>query len=284
MQLLRIAPHRLYFFSGMLAILVMFSWWGYRLPALSAWGLQTHAMLMPLGFFPLFILGFTFTAGPKWLAMPDEKRGFVLAGASYLTGVAGQVVADISGLSWAGLAGSVLMLLAWLGVTLRWAGICGSSAVKDRWHGWVLLSGMMHGAVALFTMMLVRAGLPQYTLLTTALAVFGFLLPVFLNVCHRAAILQPECGAALSDVEAYWLLATWVACCELIVIGEGFALPVMTAGGAAGLCLSSMTALYRWQSYRCLNNRLLAMLHYAFCMVTCIRGIVAGAGIRSAYR
>jgi hypothetical protein len=169
-------------------------------------GLQTHAMLMPLGFFPLFILGFTFTAGPKWLAMPDEKRGFVLAGASYLTGVAGQVVADISGLSWAGLAGSVLMLLAWLGVTLRWAGICGSSAVKDRWHGWVLLSGMMHGAVALFTMMLVRAGLPQYTLLTTALAVFGFLLPVFLNVCHRAAILQPECGAALSDVEA--LLAT----------------------------------------------------------------------------
>jgi uncharacterized protein involved in response to NO len=55
-----------------------------------------------------------------------------------------------------------------------------------------------------------------------------------------------------------------VACCELIVIGEGFALPVMTAGGAAGLCLSSMTAPYRWQSYRCLNNRLLAMLHYAF--------------------
>lgn len=265
MQLLRIAPHRLYFFSGMLAILIMFGWWGYRLPALSAGGLQTHAMLMPLGFFPLFILGFTFTAGPKWLAMPDERRGFVLAGASYLTGVAAQVFSDISGLSWTGLAGSVLMLLAWLGVTLRWAGICGSSAVKDRWHGWVLLFGMMHGTVALFCLMLVRAGLPQYTVLTTALAVFGFLLPVFLNVCHRMLpffsqnVVQPY-----QMWKPYWLLATWVVCCELIVIGQGFSLPVMTAIGAASLCLSSMIALYRWQSYRCLNNRLLAMLHYAF--------------------
>ena len=46
-----------------------------------------HALLMSLGFMPLFFAGFLFTAGPKWLGMPEVPARsllpFVLA---YLVG------------------------------------------------------------------------------------------------------------------------------------------------------------------------------------------------------
>jgi len=42
-----------------------------------------HAILMPLGVFPLFILGFTFTAGPRWLSVESDDHYFLLHGGSY---------------------------------------------------------------------------------------------------------------------------------------------------------------------------------------------------------
>src|SRR5450830_1834580 len=59
MKRLAIAPHRLYFFLGTLLILVLFFWWWMQLQHPATMPIPLHAMLMPLGVFPIF-----FT--PRW--------------------------------------------------------------------------------------------------------------------------------------------------------------------------------------------------------------------------
>lgn len=74
------APHRLAFFSGAVMMATIALWWTTILLARSTNSMQVvwmmnpstaHALLMSLGFMPLFFVGFLFTAGPKWLNVPE---------------------------------------------------------------------------------------------------------------------------------------------------------------------------------------------------------------------
>ncbi|MGL4604385.1 MAG: NnrS family protein, partial [Iodobacter sp.] len=75
MKTLLSAPHRVGFFSGTLLLILSLAWWacemllragGHTLPGAIA-PMFLHGYLMLYGFFPLFMLGFIYTAGPKWL-------------------------------------------------------------------------------------------------------------------------------------------------------------------------------------------------------------------------
>ena len=74
------APHRLSFFMAAVVMATSALWWwlditaraglGPALPSVVAPALL-HPVVMALGFMPLFFCGFLFTAGPKWLQMPE---------------------------------------------------------------------------------------------------------------------------------------------------------------------------------------------------------------------
>ncbi|HRH18197.1 MAG TPA: NnrS family protein, partial [Aquabacterium sp.] len=61
-------------------------WWHVMLGRSTGWfvgpaavpGTFVHALVMSLGFMPLFFGGFLFTAGPKWLQMPEVKAAEIL--------------------------------------------------------------------------------------------------------------------------------------------------------------------------------------------------------------
>ena len=73
------APHRLGFFAGALMMSVSALWWAALLfsqamghaPQMALAPTLAHALLMALSFTPLFISGFLFTAGPKWLGLGE---------------------------------------------------------------------------------------------------------------------------------------------------------------------------------------------------------------------
>ena len=73
------APHRLSFFAAAVLMAGLALWW---LMALTArwlglalpWAVSpslAHGLALALGFMPLFITGFAFTAGPRWLGLPE---------------------------------------------------------------------------------------------------------------------------------------------------------------------------------------------------------------------
>ncbi|MDT8446572.1 MAG: NnrS family protein [bacterium] len=72
-------PHRLYFTSGALALLLPMAWWGHYLalrlirpPELYGNPLAVHAFGLLFGAFPLAGLGFLFTAFPRWCDSLDH--------------------------------------------------------------------------------------------------------------------------------------------------------------------------------------------------------------------
>ncbi|MDH4134687.1 MAG: NnrS family protein, partial [Gammaproteobacteria bacterium] len=75
------SPHRLGFFAAALMLALSALWWAALLFASALgrappWAVPppaAHALLMSLGFMPLFMAGFLFTAGPKWLGQAEVK-------------------------------------------------------------------------------------------------------------------------------------------------------------------------------------------------------------------
>ena len=75
------APHRLAFFGAGVMFSASALWWlGVLWSRLDGWPVLwrvspvlAHSLLMTFGFTPLFFSGFLFTAGPKWLAQPEQQ-------------------------------------------------------------------------------------------------------------------------------------------------------------------------------------------------------------------
>src|SRR5450830_828768 len=181
MKRLAIAPHRLYFFLGTLLILVLFFWWWMQLQHPATMQIPLHAMLIPLGVFPLFILGFTFTAGPKWLSVESKDQYFLLHGGTYFFGVLTVILASGIGLGPLRSSGFALMLSAWCAVTWRWARLLIRSNAVDKKHGFALLLGMCGGVLSLIVGLLWSMGWGAGWQYARHLALFGFLLPIFLT-------------------------------------------------------------------------------------------------------
>lgn len=277
------APHRLAFFAAAVQMAVIAAWWaielaargvGVQLPWAVAPGVA-HGLALALGFMPLFITGFAFTAGPRWLGMPDVPARALLRPVAAM--VAGWAVALPGFHLWPVLAGIGMLgaALGWLAVLGRFARMIAASAAPDRLHArGVLLAGMV-GALA---MLLGAAGLALGPLdlarAAARIAVWWCLAPTFTIVAHR---MLPFFTAGVLPDRPAWrpapVLAAMLA--TLTVAGAGdlvtlwswpcspawhAALALLTAPGAALTLWLSV----RWGLWPARRQRLLAMLHGGF--------------------
>ncbi len=278
MKRLAIAPHRLYFFLGALAVLFLFGWWWLSLIGVHAQhsvaAIPLHALLMPLGLFPLFILGFTFTAGPRWLAVDASPRYFLPTGISYFSGIVLVVIGSVSDQR-ISVAGFALMLLAWLSATWRWASLVRASGLADKNHPSVLLGAMLGGTLALCAALAWSAGVGEAWLVAKQLAFFCFLLPVFLTVCHR--MLPFFSASALNTPQhpyvawrPFGLLWFWLGGCVSVAISAIFGWHFLEGCVASLLCISFAFTSWRWGLFQSFKNRLLAMLHLSFAWLSVV--------------
>ena len=298
------APHRLGFFSAALMLATSALWWLLALAARHAgvalpWAVApplAHALFMAMGFMPLFIVGFLFTAGPRWLGLPDvparSLRDPVLAMLSgWLLALAGfHLHAVLAGLGVALAAGG------WSVVVLRFSRLLRLSPVADQLHPRVITVAAAVGAAALWLAAWALAS-GQVTALRIAaqLALWGCLAPVFATVSHR--MIPFFTASALPLLDAWrpnWLL--WVMLAVLVFCGLGAVAellwwPVPVAWRWVQVAVEAPAALLllwlarRWGLVQSLKIRLLAMLHGGFvwfglalALAALSHGLQAGGG------
>lgn len=283
---LRLAPHRLGFFAGTLMLLLVAVVWAVLLVAQLA-GVTVvtampptllHAMLFAGGFMPLFMAGFMYTAGPRWLdvASPAETalRWPVRL---HCAGVLLIVVGSQTGHAVAAF-GALLLAMAWTVIGVGFAGLIRSSGARDKLHAKCV---MVFWTVGIGAAMLFAAGLAIRHMGAVAAAVwlmvFGFVTPVFATVAHRLLpFFTSNAVTRFVPWRPNWalgLLLTAVLAFGGLQIAARLA--VLAPGRVAGLTLwvvgpaalaLAMLAV-RWglmQSLRGRSLRLLAMLHLGF--------------------
>jgi len=286
----------------MLAISAL--WWALALATRHAgvalpWAVpppQAHALFMAMGFMPLFIVGFLFTAGPRWLGLSDvparSLRDPVLTMlAGWLLALAGfHLHAVLAGLGVAAVAGG------WSAIVLRFFGLLRTSPVADRLHASVITAAAAVGALALWGAAgSLAGGHVTGTRVATQLALWGCLAPIFATVSHR--MIPFFTASALPFLDAWrpnWLL--WVMLAALAASGAGAVAevlwwPLPAAWRWAQVAVEAPAALLmlwlavRWGLVQSLKIRLLAMLHGGFvwlglalALAAVSHGLLAGGG------
>jgi uncharacterized protein involved in response to NO len=276
MKLLSSAPHRLYFFLGTIAVGTLFFWWWLHLQMGTNLEVPLHALIMPLGVFPLFILGFTFTAGPKWINVDVGQDYFLFHGSTYFAGI--MLVLIASTLAWMPMrvSGFGLMLFAWCSVTIRWGLLLKKSSSIDIKHGISLFVAMCGGVMAILAALLWSFGINEAWLVAKQLVFFAFLLPVFLTVCHR---MLPFFSVNLIKPYRMWrpysLLVAWIIACWCIAIAGIFHWSYVEIFISTALGISFAYTSWRWGLFKCGVNRLLAMLHLSFAWLSIVFALQA---------
>ena len=255
-----------------------------------------HALFMTMGFMPLFIAGFLFTAGPRWLGLPDvparSLRDPVLAMLSgWLLALAGfHLHAVLAGLGVALVAGG------WSLVVLRFGRLLRLSPVADQLHARVITVAAAVGAAALWLAAWALAGGQVTTLrIATQLALWGCLAPVFATVSHR--MIPFFTASALPLLDAWrpnwllWVMLAVLAFCGLGAVAELLWWPLPAAWRWAQVAVETPAAVLllwlarRWGLVQSLRIRLLAMLHGGFvwlglalALAALSHGLQAGGG------
>lgn len=271
------APHRLAFFLAGLNLLISAAWWA----ALKSFALEPlpsglpstwlHGLLMVCGFMPLYFAGFLFTAGPRWLHMPEARARDVLPACLTLA-CAWWLV--LIGASWdvrLVVTGQLLAAFGWAMLTLRFARLTLRSRVNDRLHAKLLLASCLIGLLALLASSVSLGwGLRPLWRGATALALWGWVAPVFVIVLHR---MIPFFTAAavprLDAIQPNWLL--WSLLIGLWLQGALRLSEAVLPRSALPWGLRAALALpwgalvlglaVRWSLVQSLRIRLLAMLH-----------------------
>lgn len=188
-----VAPHRIGFLLGCVLLLLSLGWWtvemlarvrgaalGMILPAM-----LLHGYLMLFGFFPLFMLGFIYTAGPRWLRVAAPTlRVYVPVMVGYGFGTL-----LVLGGGWVSAAlpfGITLHAISWAAAVLVWIGRIRASDVPDKRHAHLIAAAFILGLLAQLMAIAWSAGYGAGVWQAAVhLGVWGFLLPVFLIVSHR---------------------------------------------------------------------------------------------------
>jgi uncharacterized protein involved in response to NO len=277
------APHRLAFFSAALLMAVAALWWALCLFARWAgialpWAVApplAHALFMTLGFMPLFIVGFAYTAGPRWLGLPDVAAPRLLK--PVLAMVLGWLLALVGFHASASVAavGVALVALGFGVCSGRFAALVRQSKVDDRLHAGAVAMACGIGVLALALAAWALAEGAATTLrLAAQLALWGFVAPSFVAVSHR--MLPFFTASALPQLDAWrpnWILAlllATLAVCGAGAMAEGAwgALPpavrVLQAALEAPAAALLLGLAIRWGLVPSLKVGLLAMLHGGF--------------------
>ncbi|MBV1776675.1 NnrS family protein [Burkholderiaceae bacterium DAT-1] len=268
LQRLWMMPHRLGFLLGALSLVLLALWWSGVLisssvPVLPA--VFAHGVMMPLGSFPLFMLGFLFTAGPRWLGINHAP-----AHAGMMLGFFLGVVLVIAGLHVslpAVLAGLLMMVLAWAWALLAWIRCILASQLADKGHAWRIAVAMGVGLLAMMSAAVwAKTGDAEIWMATRTLALWGFLLPVFITVSHRMIPFFTQSALALPVLpwRPMGLLDAWLAGCVAHSVATLAGWQVAAALADVAMVLGFGLATVRWGLMRSMKVRLLAMLHLSF--------------------
>jgi uncharacterized protein involved in response to NO len=275
------APHRLFFFLGMVNLATVSLWWLAQLLARAAgaplplavppsW---LHGWTMANGFLPLFMFGFLFTAGPRWLNVqgPPARRlavpGVAAAAGVPLALVGAQFAESLV------TAGALIVAAAWAVLLLRFLRLYRASRIDDRVHARLILLFFTLGWLAHFAFAI---GVSQLAVdwihSAEMLSVWLFIAPVYVTVAHR--LIPFFTASVVPFLDAWrplWLLAAFnfiVIAHGLLPLGSVFApgpafAVLRLAVDAIGAALLFFVA-WRWGVVQSLRNRLLAMLHLGF--------------------
>jgi uncharacterized protein involved in response to NO len=269
------APHRLFFFLGTINLVAASAWWLAAMlsrqfqPALLAAqnGLSAylHPLIMVFGFFPFFILGFAFTAGPRWLQVeaPGPKK--------YLLPGIGMGLAFLSTFP-AMFAGDGALLIAlvtlagcWCILWLHFCVLVAHSKAPDKVHARLVQLCLAVGIATLWAAIAGISAGHEWRALVRSAGVWGFLVPLFCTVCHR---MLPFFTASAIDSQWNWR-PWWVL--GAMVIGAWFHGLLDYHGAVRWLWLVDGPMAFigfhivvRWGLIQSLSNRLLAMLHLGF--------------------
>ena len=270
------APHRAFFFAAGVQILLASAWWASTLvarasghaPALpeGVAAPAVHALLMTYGFFPLFIFGFLFTAGPRWLERPPPGRASYAVPA-VIAGLGAWLLlpAVFAGPAFA--AGVVAVLvLAWSWLLARYVGLIAASRASDRLHAILTACALGMGIAGLAAGGLwLATGSARWAQAMEALGLWGFLVPLFASVSHRMIpFFTANIVPYVTPWRPTWTLAILVGASAvhgtlaIAGLGEWTWLSDLPAGALAAFLT------WRWGFAKSLANRLLAMLHIAF--------------------
>ena len=277
------APHRLGFFAGAVLLSAMAAWWLLALTAAAAgvplhWAVAApaaHALAMTAGAMPLFMVGFLFTAGPRWLALPDVEARALRASTWAMVVGWGIALCGFHLDARVAACGTALAAAGWSAHTWRFVGLLRASRAPDRLHPALVGAACGVGALALWGAAAAMA-LDEVTGVRAAarVALWGFVAPVFAIVSHR--MLPFFTASALPFLDAWrprWLLAVMLAALvgQLpLALGELWWWPLPGAVLAAQAALEAVAAVLllgvavRWGLVQSLSIRLLAMLHAGF--------------------
>ena len=272
-----VAPHRVMFLSGAVQALAAMAFWSLELGGRSglwpapAWPLLMilpasllHALLVSCGVFPFFVFGFILTAGPRWqgvaeLSQRDFLPAFALLACGWLLVWVALLLPHLL------VAGLALALGGWLRVAVTLGRIAGHRAT-DREHIVCVAIALWLGAAGMGALVVCAAvGSLAWARLGIALAVWGFLLPVFVTVAHR--MLPFFTSSAVRGYVLHrpsWALSVLLAASlthGALAFLEQFRwlwlpdLPGMLVAGRL---------TWLWWSRAAIRHRMLAVLHVAF--------------------
>ena len=272
------APHRPMFFAGTVQAIAVMAFWSLELGGrylglwpVPAWPLLAvfppsvlHALLLSCGVVPFYMVGFILTAGPRWqgageLSQRDFVPAFGLLACGWLLVWMALLLPQLL------VVGLILVLAGWMAVALLFTRLARHPA-KDREHiGFVALAAWLGvAAMGAFAVFAAGGALP-WARLGVVLAVWGFLLPVFLAVTHRMlpfftstvvrgyVVQRPPW--ALRSLIGLSFLHGGLAFLELIEWLWLADLPAM---------LIAVRLTWLWWSRPALANRMLSVLHVAF--------------------
>jgi uncharacterized protein involved in response to NO len=284
------APHRMFFTSGILWLLVLSAWWVLLLMAraLGSTALEPAqpalllhgASLLYLGFTP-FIFSFLLTVFPRWMQAPEAGRPAIL-GALVLLNLG--LVASLGGM--AGSAGLLvsgwLLAAAALGLVFLTLASLLARARSRVVHAWAVLWGMAAGlaGMALFGYSLVTGDFRPWPLVR-GLGLWGFLLVVYFGVSHR---MIPFFSSRVVSGYVIWRPAWLLYLFVLLALARALLeiVPMLAWVASVPLAAIALSCAWRWRPRQPSGVRLLDVLHISLAWLAAGLLLAAAADIAAA--
>lgn len=283
---LLLAPHRLAFFAGgVMLLLASLAWLLLLALPLAGVSITTalpptlvHGFVFSAAYMPLYIAGFMFTAGPRWLDVPaPAASALVWPVRLHVAGIVLLLVGTVVSPGTAAF-GSLLLAIAWTAIGVAFATLVRTSPARDRLHARCVLVFWIAGIAAA---LLFASGLAthQFSVVAAAvwLVVFACVAPITVTVAHR--VLPFFTSSAVTTMVPWrpnWVLGLLVA--GIVMFGalqiagrldlaDARSVAWLTLATVAPTSFALIALAVRWglvQSLRGPSLRLVAMLHVAF--------------------
>jgi len=270
------APHRLFFFSGAVQLILPILLWSVELLGryTSIWSpLNTqipttwaHSFVMVYGLFIFFIFGFLMTVFPRWMnTKPIDKEQYIIPFVALNSGL---IIFEISlfyNLS-SLFSGLAIFLFGWLnGIFILYQSFKQAPAQNKRYEK-VILGALISGALGVTSYgWWIYSDNWQFMELAITAGIWCYLLPLLFTVSHR---MLPFFSSNIIDnytifqpAYSLWIFLTGCVAHFLLSV---FNLPEWLFLADIPLAAIALMHTIRWQLLASFKDRLLAVLHMAF--------------------